>query len=489
MVALGLRKTEPITQQENAEVLLRWCSVNLSEVVERGKRLEASVFDIDGKHARNILEQCKWGKPALSGEHGLADAYHRLRFKRIWVEKSDFPIYQPSQIIEIAPKPSGYLSSLTKTNIDNLRVIKGQVLLTCSGTIGDATYVSLTLDNKIFSHDLIRITAKNKTDSGFIYAYIKSKIGNTIIKTNQYGAVVSHIEPEHLSNVPIPNPPDFIKKIIHGLIVKSFQLRDESNELINQAEKLFHQELNLPPIEELKPKYFNDKIDIRNYTVNLSKLNNRFDGSYHVPVVEVILERFKKKSAEVTTIADPRISRDITLPGRFKRVYVEEGQGTVFFGGKQLFELVPSAEKYLSLMQHGERIRNELILKENMVLVTRSGTVGKTVLVPKHWEQWVANEHVIRIIPSGKDIAGYLSVFLATEYGQELICRNTFGSVVDEIDTQNIADIIIPILQDQSVQTKINNLALEANSKRTEAYNLEREAIEKMNELVIYAKK
>jgi type I restriction enzyme, S subunit len=47
----------------------------------------------------------------------------------------------------------------------------------------------------------------------------------------------------------------------------------------------------------------------------------------------------------------------------------------------------------------GEQYKRPHIEKK-MVLVTRSGTVGRSVLVPKHWEQWVANEHIIRIDPT-----------------------------------------------------------------------------------------
>lgn len=35
---------------------------------------------------------------------------------------------------------------------------------------------------------------------------------------------------------------------------------------------------------------------------------------------------------EVTTLKDERISEEIILPGRFKRVYVEEGYGRIFIG-------------------------------------------------------------------------------------------------------------------------------------------------------------
>lgn len=124
------------------------------------------------------------------------------------------------------------------------------------------------------------------------------------------------------------------------------------------------------------------------------------------------------------------------------------------------------------------------LLKENMILITRSGTIGKITLTPKHWEKWVANEHVIRVEPASSEIAGYLYVFLASDYGHELITRFTYGAVVDEIDHHHVSKIPIPLLKDEAIQNKINNLALEANEKRTRAYHLEQEAIHLTNEII-----
>jgi len=466
---------------------LRWCSVKLNEVLLRKQRLEASVFDIEGKHAREVIRQCRWQKTTICGNSGLASAYHRPRFKRIWIEHSEFPIYQPSQIMELDPQPNGYLSLLTQTSIEALRVYEGQILMTCSGTIGNCTYIGKTLDKAIFSHDVIRITCKNEEDTGYLYSFLRTKIGNVLIRTNEYGSVVSHIEPEHLESIPIPNPSPIIKKRINDLVVRSYNLRDESNALLEKAEQLLRNALKLSPLNKLCPRYFDDTIDLRNYAVRLSKLAWRFDASYHVPIVEAILQKLKNEAAEIIPLGDPRISKRVILPGRFARVYVQEGQGVPFFGGKQLYELDPANKKYLSLVLHAKRIKEQLTLEENMVMISCSGTIGKVALVPKHWKGWTANQHIIRIEAVTTDIAGYLYVFLSTDYGRELITRFIYGSVVDEIDDRHIAQVPIPLLKNPTVQLEISRLALEANARRTEAYHAEQQAIHITNEDVIHA--
>ena len=91
------------------ESTLKWCSVSLEDVILRGKRLEASVYDIEAKRARQLIKSGKFLITTIGGENGLSTSYTGARFKRIWVEKSDLPIYQPSTIVDIKPVPDGYI--------------------------------------------------------------------------------------------------------------------------------------------------------------------------------------------------------------------------------------------------------------------------------------------------------------------------------------------------------------------------------------------
>lgn len=82
----------------------------------------------------------------------------------------------------------------------------------------------------------------------------------------------------------------------------------------------------------------------------------------------------------------------------------------------------------------------------------------------------------------------HLYIFLRSDYGYELITRYTYGSVVDEIDDNHVRQIAIPLLKNREVQKQINDLALEANEKRYEAYKLEQQALRIMDNEVIFAK-
>lgn len=469
---------------------LKWCSVSLSDVIFHGKRLEASVFDVEAKQVRETIREGKYGTVHLYGDNGIIEtAYYpgwmqRSRLKRIYCEKQyGEGFYLPSQMTDVYPVAEKYISRLADCDMDELRLKKDTLLLTRSGTIGSVSYVSRTLDRKVFSDDVIRISFKEKYDLGYVYTFLKSKVGNLILRTNGYGSVITHIEPDHLAEIQIPDAPIEIRKQINELITRSYALRDESNEMIDEATKLLVEELRLPPIYEMAKTVFS----VNTFSVKLSRIAGRLDASYHIPLVNSIINHLLKNAGEVVTIGDPRISKGIILPGRFKRVYVEEGFGTVFIGGKQIFELDPANKKYLSNVRHGDRISKQLELHENMTLITCSGTIGKVALVGKHWENWTANQHIIRVVPADNSIAGYLNIFLASDYGHQLITRYTYGSVVDEIDDDHVRSIPIPLLKNKEIQDKINNLALTANQKRYEAFQLEQEALKIMDSEVIFA--
>jgi len=490
--SLALKKQLPnhldiLTELPDDE--LRWCTVRLQEVIKRSKRLEASVFDIEEKHAREILRRCKWPIHTIGGENAIAtDVFVPGRVKRKYLnpnESEAVGFLGSSEMLDVNPVPVKWLSR-TEPKYEQFKVKEGYVLVSCSGTIGNVAYVSPTLAGFMISQHAIRIV----TDyPGYVYCFLKTQTGKALVSANIYGAVISEIEPEHFNEVQIPNPPKIIKKQIHDKVMRSYSLREESNALLAHAHGLLESSLKMVPLSTLRPRYLGAGGDFRNYMVRLSQLNARLDASYHLPIVHSIMSRLTGAAGELTTIGDPRISSRVILPGRFARVYVKEGQGTVFFGGKQLYQLDPANKKYLSLAKHGKRIKRDLTLKENMILITRSGTIGKVASVPIHWAKWIVNEHIIRVEPATPEISGFLYVFLTTDYGRELITRFTYGSVVDEIDDHHVSQIPVPLLKDLSVQKQINRLALEANAKRAEAYYIEQEAIELTNSTVIHASK
>ena len=473
---------------ETNDIPLKWCSVSLSDVIFRGKRLEASVFDVEAIQALALINNGKYKTVPLYGDQGIVNkAHYGSRLKRNYVtpeHENSIGFIGSSEMLDIYPRPVKFMVDGEK--VHDLHVKEGTVLLSRSGTIGNVTFVNKTLSKFLVSEHAIRLECTD--NSGYVYTFLKTKIGKKLVCSNIYGAVIQQIEPAHLTMVPVPDAPKEIKEIIHNLIVESFKLRDESNELIDQATALLIDELKLPPISEFKQNNIKNSANVNAFSVKLSNLAGRVDASYHLPTVDKIVEHLKKYAKKVTTIGDERISKQIILAGVFKRTYVEEEYGYPFLGGKEITQLSPKTEKYLSKPIHKKRYEKELKVTENTILVTDRGTIGTTTIVPRHWNGYAVSQNVLKLVPANNNIAGYIYIFLNSEWGTELIRRQTYGSVVDMIDNNSLSSVEIPLLKNQDIQNRINDLALKANQKRYEAYILEQEALKIMDEKVIYAK-
>ncbi len=492
---VNTKKKEIIIEEPNVNVSeidipneeVKWCSIPLNEIISNFNRFEASAFSLEAKYARELIKNSKYSLKALYGEEAFTDkAFYPGRFKRNYISgknKHAIGFLGSSEMLEVKPCPIKFLN-IEQNDLENLYVCNGDILISRSGTIGNIGYVSKTLKKYLISEHSIRL--RNIKHSGYIYTFLKTMIGQNLIKTNIYGSVVNQIEPEHLKNIFIPNPPDILKQEIHNLIVKSYALRDESNDLIDEAEKLLIEELKLPPIEEFQPKYLDKTSEIRNFEVSLSKLNNRVDTSYHLPIVNSLLTHLQKYSKEIINIGNRVLSDKIILAGVFKRTYVGENEGVPFLGGKDIMQLSPNVEKFLSRKVHEKLIKKSLEVKENMILITDRGTIGNVMIVPKHFEGWAVSQNVIKLVCSSNDIAGYIYSFLNSQYGEILLQKETYGSVINMIDDKNVAQIPIPLLKNENIQKKINDLVLLANKKRYKAYQLEQKAIKIVNEKVIY---
>jgi type I restriction enzyme S subunit len=454
-----------------------WVSVPVQDIFAGGLRLEASVYATEVQDSKLLIAQCKYG--AIPAKEFISSCFYSGRFKRAYLPKKAGlkGFIGSAEMLAINPEPVKWMLPQSETAVK-----EGQLLLSRSGTIGNVTLVNKTLEKFLVSEHAIRIEAKNSV--GYLYAFFKSKTGRSIVESLIHGAVIHQIEPSHLLGILIPNAPLLLQSHIHHTVTESFNLRDESNELIALAQAKLQAALSLPSVEELNPPANADN-GLRCFSVAVGNLNHRLEANYHNPLAQAITQHLEQHAAQVLELGDGKLTRKITLPGRYKRVYVDEKQGVPFLGGKEVLELDPRGEKYLSLKHHGEQIATELTLEENTILITRSGTIGKVNIVPKHWQGWAGSDHLLRVVPISEQWAGFLYAWLSSEWALPLIRRQTYGAVVFEIDQHQLAQVPVPLLADTTLMQEINALVLRANELRYTAFTKEQEALRLFNEEVL----
>ena len=464
---------------------LKHTSITLSEVLNNNLRFEASAFSLDSKTAKEKIINNRNGYSYAWSKNGfIKDCFYGARAKRNYVAKNTqgaIGFLGSAEMLNVYPKAVKFLSS-NVINIDPFKVDKGIILISRSGTIGKVTYVNNTLSKNLISEHAIRIIAKEY--AGYLFAFLQTATGQTLLKSNIFGAVVDQIEPQHFENIVVPNAPENLRRQIHELVVASYDLRDQSNELIDEAEEILYKELQLKPIEELKTEYFDNSVELRNYNTKLSDLRLRFDGSFHIPIVKQVETALKKNAKQLIKLSDSTLTKDIVLPGRFSRTYVGAENGLQFLGGRDLFQLNPTTEKYLSKVVHKKQLEGDLKISKNDILTPSRGTIGKVVFAPEHFSTKAISDNIINIRPANESIAGYLFAILNSEYGSILIKRQIYGGVVDAMEPAMLSSIDIPLIKNEKKQKEINDLVLRANELRYEAHLKEQEAIMKMEEII-----
>ena len=161
------------------------------------------------------------------------------------------------------------------------------------------------------------------------------------------------------------------------------------------------------------------------------------------------------------------LSERIFFPTRFKRHYVESSEAAVpFLGGANITELLVKTDKWIS---KSDPKLPELIVQPGWLLITRSGTTGIVSSVPAAWDGFAISEHVIRVVPKNDcepAVLAWIQVYLRSTDGQRALKRGVFGSVIDEITPEFVADIRIPIPDDPDTRAKIASAVAVAEETR-----------------------
>lgn len=207
---------------------------------------------------------------------------------------------------------------------------------------------------------------------------------------------------------------------------------------------------------------------------SLTEGDCRLDASFHAD--EAVAAHRVVEDSDYTIASLGNLSQSIFHPPRFKRDWRDAEHGTPFLGGMEVVYLRPPKEKWLSPKQV-ERL--SLAVKHGWVLVTCSGTIGRTVFVSRSLDGWAVSQHVIRIAPADGVYGGYLFAYLTTWMGQILMLRSVYGGSIPEIEPEHLATIPVPLLPDGEQQ--------EIHDQITKAYRLRDEAnelLDKANELL-----
>lgn len=385
-------------------------------------------------------------------------------FTRVFVKDAEhgIPYIAASDMTKASIDSGKFISKNQAKKLKRLMLDSGWILISCSGTLGNVVYTNDLFKNTFATHDLIRLIPDDKKmPSGFLYAYLASKYGYTLLTQSGFGGVVKHINPDHVANIPIPLFPESKQKEIHNLIVESANLRVEANRLLEEATECFDELLK------------DEGVD-KNGAISIGNMRNRFD-SFSVLENSSIDKIIKKHPIEWIPIKS--ISEKIFIGPRSKRNYV--AKGIPFLSGSELQKSNPTkVDKFLNIKDAAL-----FIVKKDWILITRSGTIGNVSYVLPILNGYGATDDAIRVVvkSNSKLTSKYLYAFLASKFGKKCIQKDIFGSVIQHINEEQLGNIFMPILDVYKIERQIEKYCLflnEAIIKENEAISLVEKEIE-----------
>lgn len=470
-----------------------WTSVPLTTfsaklLLEGEQRLDGGYYARGSFRAYLTLQESKFPLQSLSSV--VSDIFVLGRFKRVYAtdKQAGWPYLSASEALIFRPDSDRYLAKNHAPKYAKKHFAKnGWILLSCSGTVGRPTIATKRLEKFFLTHDLIRIVP-DETPVGYLYAYLSSWVGQSLITKDQYGSAIKHLEPHHIGNTPVPLIADNDQEAIHSNVIKAFNLRDQANTLLDEADTLLHKLLSLPRFDKSLIEYYSPHSDSdsltptpKSFVLKATDLDDRLDGSYHVPVARTAIKLVRQAKYEPVQLV--QIIDNVFLPPRFKRTYVGQNYGVPFLQGSHLPQMYPHDLKYISRNVNKKQVK-QCLIKPGWILLTRSGTIGRIGLVPSTMKNWAASEHMIRIVAQeNTSHPGYIAAFLSTPYGQHQLKSKIYGAVVDELTETDTKAVWIPNAP-YEIQKQIGDKVVEAYEKKEQANQIETEAIHQLEKIL-----
>ena len=193
---------------------------------EQGFRLDAPPFLSGAIEARKLLEQLPVKKEPLAslttGHNG--GIYNGPMFRRNYVTDREHgvPFLTSSGILlaDLSTLPLLSKKDAMSSRLSYLQIREGMTLISCSGAIGRMAYTRPEMDGMWSSQDVLKVVpAPGQILPGYLYAFLSSKFGVPLVVGGTYGAIIQHIEPHHIANLPVPRLSAEIEAKAHRLDV------------------------------------------------------------------------------------------------------------------------------------------------------------------------------------------------------------------------------------------------------------------------------
>lgn len=437
-----------------------------------GRRLDCGPYMSGAVEAREHLKKHHTESlKVLTGGHN-GGIFNGPRFPRVYVDDLDkgVPFLGSTDILDA---DLSFVSLLSKKQVEGnpaLVLDEGWTLITCSGTIGRMAYARSDMKGMAGSQHFMRVVPDvGQISSGYLYAYLSSRFGVPIVVSGTYGAIIQHIEPHHIAELPVPRLGS-VEDQAHDLVQRAADFRVEAAELLKTAGLMVNEQFGFPKQLALSHRVFSCSV------ASSSLVLKRLEATFHDAVAQEsdrLIAGISRKD-ELSTLG---IS--ISETGRLKQVFVDEEYGAPFLTSGEIFRLRYEPNRFLSYRLLPDE--SEWATQEGDLLLARSGQVGgiigRGVWADRRFAGGCVSVDVLRLGAQNSQILpGYLYAYLfLTDVGYRQLIRTAAGSSIPHLSAPDVLRLLIPRCE-SAIEEQINDLVWNAGHKRAEAQENEDEA-------------
>lgn len=437
-----------------------------------GRRLDCGPYTSGALEAKIRLEEMSCPKEPLGDlTAGYAGGiYNGPQFPRNFVDSPEHgvPFLGTSSMLwaDLSNLPLLRKKDAYSTKLAYLEVRPEMILISCSGTIGRMVYARPDMAGMWSNQDILKVVPNSsKVPPGYLYAFLSSKYGVPLVTSGTYGAIIQHIEPQHITDLPVPRLGEDIEWRAHELVEEAASLRSSATATLHEVAAEFDELTG-----DIETSYPSPRV----VSVSASSIQQRFDAQYHDPVVQLI--RARLDGGPSTTIGD--MCTTVFLPGIFKRIHVEDPRyGAPYFTGASLFWLEPIPKGILS---RRTKLFDEVELHKDTILVQAfgqdGGITGKSVWVGRHLDGATSTHMLCRLRTDDRVKTAYLFGFLNSRAAFKQISVLTYGGSIPHFDEAGISTVVVPLLGGDHGVRAIGKRVLLALEGRDTALTREREA-------------
>lgn len=347
------------------------------------------------------------------------------------------------------------------------------LLFTITGRIGTVTVVPENLGEANINQHSVRIHLDDSVNERYIATLFNTDFGKKLSLRKVSGGTRIALDYRAIRSIKVPLPARKIQDEIADMMDKAYRImrekEKEAEELLNSIDDYILSKLGIKLPELKEEKY---------YPITSDRIKGgRLDAAYYQPKYYALEEALKGGKYPMHKLGE--FISSIHYGASIKNIYAKEGIPLLRILNLRPNEL--NLSEVVSLpFDKKEEIGNAFV-KEGDFLISRSGTIGVTAIVPKEANGFAYGSFMIRFRIEDNEIEPfYISIIMNSRIVQEQIKRVKIGAIQGNITIPSIKSLLIP-LPPFPTQQKI---AKEVNSRREKAKALNKET----KEVIIKAK-